>query len=919
MKEESIPPRSLEEEGVLKDLRVASSLSAPTATYKSTPYCMSIGFSDEDLLLGSKLHNRPLYVSGYVREQRVDRILIDNGSAVNIMPKSTMRQLGILMNELSNSKLVIQGFNQGSQRVIRMIRLELIIGDLKARALFYVIDLRTTYKLLLGRPWIHENRVVTSTLHQCFKFYQEDVKKVEADSNPFSEAESHFADAKFYLKNDNNPEAVLVEISLVNREDNLQLKSLTRREPHKSIGSFNSGKGEASTSTTKKSTQGLNVGDIEVLKESFTTPLAKITKQEIKIDLTEVMDFTTHIEFKSLKIHEQSELSSIQKKLLRKGHAILVSRKGLGYKSLEPTCITRNGKEKVVDSNHITVEEVDSWKKKKASTTTRPSAFERLSVAKKKNVLTPHAPIFDCIGEGGLHVKTDSSIDTKKKEPTSHVSTWRQIKHTDVENYHGKVFPCEVKRHDVILTNPQKEDLRQEEDETSCHHITILEELEIETPEEDAKDVPKSLKNGVQSIVDELKEVNLNTIEKPRPTFIGASLFSEEKGKYMSLLTEYKDIFAWSYKEILGLDPKVSVYHLKMPRPKSSHDLRSLQEQLAYIRRFISNLAGGCQPFQKLMRKGKKFVWDETCQNAFDSIKKYLLNPSILGALVLGKPLILYVTTQERSLGALLAQEEEKEKTRALYYLSRILVGAEVNYSPIEKMCLALFFAIDKLRHYMQAFTVHLVAKVDSIKTSTGKLSSRPPNSFRLEVMEDLPGDEVFFTEVMEPWTMYFDGATRRSGWGQASSSFLLRNICCLITLRFLDCAQTMWLNIRTFLYPCSNRLVLKVGRGPLREAKKENVANFIRTHIIYRYGVTRYSLVYGVEVVLPLEREILSLRMVVQEELTTEDNAKLCLQELEALDEKRLEAQRALKCYQRECLKLLISTLNLAPLRLVI
>ncbi|KAA0033769.1 uncharacterized protein E5676_scaffold1428G00890 [Cucumis melo var. makuwa] len=55
-------------------------------------------------------------------------------------------------------------------------------------------------------------------------------------------------------------------------------------------------------------------------------------------------------------------------------------------------------------------------------------------------------------------------------------------------------------------------------------------------------------------------------------------------------------------------------------------------------------------------------------------------------------------------------------KERDLYYLNRTLVGAEVNYSPIEKMCLALFFAIDKMRHYMQTFTVHLVAKADPIK-----------------------------------------------------------------------------------------------------------------------------------------------------------------------------------------------------------
>ena len=154
----------------------------------------------------------------------------------------------------------------------------------------------------------------------------------------------------------------------------------------------------------------------------------------------------------------------------------------------------------------------------------------------------------------------------------------------------------------------------------------------------------------------------------------------------------------------------------KMSRSKSLHDLRSLQRRLAYIRRLISNLAGRCQPFQKLMRKEEKSVWDEGCQNAFDSIKKYLLNPLVLWAPVPGKPLILYIVAQERPLGALLAQEEEKRKKRALYYLSKTLVVAKVNYSPIEKMCLALFFAINKLRHYMQEFTVHLVVKVDPIK-----------------------------------------------------------------------------------------------------------------------------------------------------------------------------------------------------------
>ncbi|KAM1606963.1 hypothetical protein ACFX1Z_027600 [Malus domestica] len=61
----------------------------------------------------------------------------------------------------------------------------------------------------------------------------------------------------------------------------------------------------------------------------------------------------------------------------------------------------------------------------------------------------------------------------------------------------------------------------------------------------------------------------------------------------------------------------------------------------------------------------------------------------------------------------------------------------------------------------------------------------------------------------------------------------------------------------------------------------------------------TPYSLVYGVEAVLPLESQILSLKMTIQEGLTDEENAMLRFQDREALDEKRLEAQQHLECYQ--------------------
>ena len=94
----------------------------------------------------------------------------------------------------------------------------------------------------------------------------------------------------------------------------------------------------------------------------------------------------------------------------------------------------------------------------------------------------------------------------------------------------------------------------------------------------------------------------------------------------------------------------------------------------------------------------------------------------MLGAPIPSKPLILYIAAQERSLGALCIQENEDDKESAPYHLSQTFVEAELNYSPIEKICLALMFAMQKLRHYMQAHTVRVISKADPIKYILSRL-----------------------------------------------------------------------------------------------------------------------------------------------------------------------------------------------------
>lgn len=114
---------------------------------------------------------------------------IDPGSAINRMPLRALAHLGIPTSKLSHTKMTIQGYNADSKRAIGKIRLKCQLADLKSEITCYVIDNDTSYNLLLGRPWIHGNFVVPSTLHQCFKYVDEDKKKVQtvfADRKPGS-------------------------------------------------------------------------------------------------------------------------------------------------------------------------------------------------------------------------------------------------------------------------------------------------------------------------------------------------------------------------------------------------------------------------------------------------------------------------------------------------------------------------------------------------------------------------------------------------------------------------------------------------------------------------------------------------------------------------------------------------------------
>lgn len=56
------------------------------------------------------------------------------------------------------------------QQALGTIRLRLMIEDMMTYVTFHVIDAITSTNVLLGRPWLHEHKVVPSTWYQCFKY-----------------------------------------------------------------------------------------------------------------------------------------------------------------------------------------------------------------------------------------------------------------------------------------------------------------------------------------------------------------------------------------------------------------------------------------------------------------------------------------------------------------------------------------------------------------------------------------------------------------------------------------------------------------------------------------------------------------------------------------------------------------------------
>ncbi|KAG9439903.1 hypothetical protein H6P81_020068 [Aristolochia fimbriata] len=227
-------------------------------------------------------------------------------------------------------------------------------------------------------------------------------------------------------------------------------------------------------------------------------------------------------------------LSPTQKNLQAQGYSIPSNRHGLGYQEYEP----------VVISGKASVNQITTKRKAAASEETRTSAFDRIGIPE------PRVSAFVRLGQEedrNPNIPPEPSNEHKSKV----TKVWRRKKASEDPKPNTTAPPPRKK---LSKKDP-------EEEEVVVHHISV-DKGDDPTLEDDLGEAPAIFEEGGQATIDQLKKVNLGTEDDPRPTFLSASLSVIEETDYMSLRNEYKDVFAWSYTEMPGLDPTVAIHKL---------------------------------------------------------------------------------------------------------------------------------------------------------------------------------------------------------------------------------------------------------------------------------------------------------------------------------------------------------------------
>jgi len=138
----------------------------------------------------------------------------------------------------------------------------------------------------------------------------------------------------------------------------------------------------------------------------------------------------------------------------------------------------------------------------------------------------------------------------------------------------------------------------------------------------------------------------------------------------------------------------------KLLMPKCVKDILSFLGHAGFYQRFIKDFSKIARPLTNLLAKDVSSTFDAECIKSWEKLKRELISAPIISALDWSKPFEIICDASDFTIGAVLGQRIDNKK-HMIYYSSRTLTDAQLNYTTTEKEFLAVVFASEKFCPYL--------------------------------------------------------------------------------------------------------------------------------------------------------------------------------------------------------------------------
>ena len=180
-----------------------------------------------------------------------------------------------------------------------------------------------------------------------------------------------------------------------------------------------------------------------------------------------------------------------------------------------------------------------------------------------------------------------------------------------------------------------------------------------------------------------------------------AGLYAKaEKYEFHSKLVEYLGYILFLSGLTMSND-KVKIIQ-DWPESKKVKDIQSFLNFANFYCQFIFNYLDIVIPLTCLIWKDISWMFDSSCQNTFNSLKKVFISTPILTHWISNAQLIVETDALDYTLATILSIVNEDNKVHPVAFHSCTFTAAELNYNTHDKELLAIFEAFKIWQHYLE-------------------------------------------------------------------------------------------------------------------------------------------------------------------------------------------------------------------------